>query len=344
MKNFIIYLGILIVSTTVKMFGQEQFEYRAKQIAVAIEQITKEEKANLKEKIAQVNEELGKGLLTHAQADERKIQLAEATAKSIENRVTAEENKLTQLVKEKVEGRIVFLDTVEKKTKRFEINWSKKDTLNYSEKRTTTQFVFALGVNNLVTNNSVSNTGFRYLGSHFYEWGLSWNTRVLKENNLLHFKYGASLQYNNLRPTDNRFFVDKGEQTTLENFGKTLEDSRLRLVNLVMPLYVEFDFSDKKNYKGKSLFRTHDSFRMGFGGYFGANLKAKQILNYEENGGDFQIKEKADFNVNDFVYGLGAYIGYKETSLYLKYDLNPLFRSNIVDQNNISLGLRFDFN
>jgi len=28
--------------------------------------------------------------------------------------------------------------------------------------------------------------------------------------------------------------------------------------------------------------------------------------------------------------------------LYLKYDLNPLFKDNVIDQNNISLGLRFD--
>jgi hypothetical protein len=28
----------------------------------------------------------------------------------------------------------------------------------------------------------------------------------------------------------------------------------------------------------------------------------------------------------------------------LKYDLNPLFKDNAVKQNNVSLGLRFDFN
>ena len=29
----------------------------------------------------------------------------------------------------------------------------------------------------------------------------------------------------------------------------------------------------------------------------------------------------------------------KETSLYVKYDLNPLFKDNAVKQNNISLGV-----
>jgi hypothetical protein len=53
---------------------------------------------------------------------------------------------------------------------------------------------------------------------------------------------------------------------------------------------------------------------------------------------------KGDFNSSNFIYGLSAYIGYKETSLYVKYDLNPLFRDNAVKQNNVSLGVRFDFN
>ena len=53
---------------------------------------------------------------------------------------------------------------------------------------------------------------------------------------------------------------------------------------------------------------------------------------------------KGDFNVNKFGYGLSTYVGYGATSLYLKYDLNPLFNDNVVKQNNVSLGVRFDFN
>ena len=62
------------------------------------------------------------------------------------------------------------------------------------------------------------------------------------------------------------------------------------------------------------------------------------------NGNDIWVKEKGDFNVNDFIYGASTYIGYKGTSLYLKYDLNPMFKDNAIKQNNISLGIRFDIN
>jgi hypothetical protein len=73
-------------------------------------------------------------------------------------------------------------------------------------------------------------------------------------------------------------------------------------------------------------------------------VKSKQKTSYELNGNDFDTKQKGDFNVNDFIYGVSTYIGYRETSLYLKYDLNPLFKDNAIKQNNISLGIRFDLN
>jgi hypothetical protein len=63
---------------------------------------------------------------------------------------------------------------------------------------------------------------FRYLGSHFYELGVTYNTRILPEGNLLHVKYGLSLQYNNLRATDNRNFVVSGNQTNWRNINKIL--------------------------------------------------------------------------------------------------------------------------
>lgn len=344
MKNFIIYLSILILVSTAKMFGQETFEERAKVIASRIEKITKEEKALLKLQVEDVNKDLEKGIINREQADEKKLKLAEASASKIETRVAQEEQNLTQLVKEKVEGRIAYLDTAKTK-KSFSLAYRyKNDTIKHSEKRTTSQFVFATGVNNLVTNNALAHSDYRYWGSHFYEIGLSYNTRILKNHNLLHFKYGMSVQYNNLRPTDNRYFVENGDQTYLETASIKLDDSRLRNVNLVVPLYLELDFSGNKNHNDKPFFQTHKSVRLGLGGFAGFNVKTKQIVKYEENGHDYTQKEKGNFNANDFVYGVGAYLGYKQTSLYVKYDLNPLFKNNVVDQNNISLGVRFDLN
>jgi hypothetical protein len=201
-----------------------------------------------------------------------------------------------------------------------------------------------VGLNNLVTDGKVQDSDYRFLGSHFYELGVSYNSRIVKNNNLLHAKYGLSVMYNNLRPTDNRNFVINGNQTNLLVNPVDIKDSRFRNVYLVAPVHLEFDFSGKKMKEDKPFFKTHQSFRLGVGGYAGINLKSKQIIKYDDNDLKATEKAKGDFNTSNFIYGLSTYIGYKETSLYLKYDLNPLFKDNAVKQNNVSLGLRFDLN
>ena len=103
-------------------------------------------------------------------------------------------------------------------------------------------------------------------------------------------------------------------------------------------------FSKSKEIDGKRYFKTHDSFRLGVGGYFGTTIKSKQITTYDDDNFKSREKIKGDFNVTQFVYGLSTYVGYKSTSLYLKYNLTPMFTDNAVKQNNVSLGVRFDFN
>lgn len=63
MKNFTIYLVILVFLFVSKVLGQETFESRAKQIANKIEKITKEEKETLKEEVEAVNIQLSEGKL-----------------------------------------------------------------------------------------------------------------------------------------------------------------------------------------------------------------------------------------------------------------------------------------
>jgi hypothetical protein len=351
MRNFTIYLVVLLCLFASKMLGQETFEQRAKTIASKIETITKEEKAALKIEVEAVNNQLINGTITREEAESKKKLLAEARAINIESRVALEQEALKNLVQEKVDGKIKTEDTLKidrRRSIKIYLNdrKSKNDTIEKlkSERRTTSQFVFAAGLNNLVTDNKLEDSDYRFLGSHFYELGVSYNSRIVKNNNLLHAKYGLSVMYNNLRPTDNCSFVVNGDQTNLEVNPIDIKDSRFRNVYLVVPAHLEFDFSGKKMKADKSFFRTHQSVRFGIGGYAGINLKSKQIIKYDDNDLKATEKTKGDFNTSNFIYGLSSYIGYKSTSLYVKYDLNPLFKDNAVKQNNVSLGVRFDFN
>lgn len=342
MKNFTIYLVILVFLFVSKVLGQETFESRAKKIANKIEKITKEEKATLKEEVEAVNVQLSEGKITQEKADKRKKELAEARATIIEEKVTLAQNELNELVQEKVDGKIKEQDS----THTYTFRWNpKKDKDSiHGEKRTTSQFVFAMGLNNMMVDGKLQDSNYSFIGSHFYEWGFTYNSRLMKNDNLLHAKYGLSLMYNNIRPTDNRNFVVDGNQTVLQTNAINLDESRFRNVYIVLPLHLEFDFSKPQVTNGKTYFKTHKSFRFGIGGYAGINVKSKQILKYDQDDLDYKTTIKGEYNVNNFIYGLSSYIGYKEFSLYAKYDLNPLFQDNLVKENNMSLGLRFDLN
>lgn len=371
MRNFTLYLALATCLLASKLAAQEtkneqienrkndvnnSFERIAKAIGDKIESIAKEEKAALKDEIESVNKELEAGTMTNAQADEKKIKLAETRSKNIETRVAIEQDKLKDLVQAKVDGKI----EKEYKPNSFGFFYSKSsgknrekyqkrlDSLdNTSERRTTTQSVFATGANNLVTNGAVANSDFKYDSSTFMEWGISWNTRIFKNNNIFHFKYGVTGVYNRLTASDNRYFVNNNGQTTLSTYPTHLrsKDTYFKNVFVTVPLFLEFDFSKKQvGKKGNILFKIEQGFRFGVGGFVGYNTNSKQFLSYEVNGYRINERQKGNWNVPDWNYGLSTYVGYKVYSLYLKYDLNPMFKNNPVKQNNISLGIRFDFN
>jgi len=343
MKNFTIYLILFLFLLVSKVMGQETFESKAAAIARKIEKITKEEKEALKEEVEAVNVQLSEGKISQEQADKRKKELAEARAVIIEEKVTLVQNELNDLVQQKVDGKIKEQDS----SRIYVIRWDPKNKDKdgfHGEKRTNSQFVFALGLNNTMVDGKLQDSNYSFIGSHFYEWGFTYNSRLMKNNNLLHAKYGLSLMYNNIRPTDNRSFVVDGNQTNLELNAVNLRESRFRNVYIVLPLHLEFDFTKPVENEGKKYFKTHKSFRFGIGGYAGINVKTKQILKFEDEDLKYKTTIKGDYNVNNFIYGLSSYIGYRDVSLYLKYDLNPIFQDNLIKENNISLGLRFDLN
>jgi len=352
MKTITFYVAGLLCLLVTKMTAQEKtpqtFEVRAKEIAKNIETITKQQKDSLKIEVEAVNVKFENKEITADQAEAQKQQYAEKRAKNIETKVAVEEQKLDQLVKDKVDGKV----KPERKKSRFQIiidDNGETDTITtgvvrYDFKRTTSQFVYALGVNRVVEDGKINTDDFKDR-SDFYEVGIAWNTRLFTNNNLLHLKYGLSLQYNNLRPNNDKMFAVDGNKTILVDSGVDVDVARLRYVNLVIPMHLEFDFTPKKVVGDKTYYPIHKSFRVGLGGYAGVNVKEKQILKYNNSDdNDVKQKTKGDFNVNDFVYGLSAYVGYSDISIYAKYDLQTVFQNNDIDQNNLSIGIRFDFN
>ncbi|MHA7056222.1 antitoxin VbhA family protein [Aquimarina sp. M1] len=317
------------------------------------EAIVTSEREGLKKEVESINERLVKGEITTDEAQKLKETAAERRALNIENRLAIIKNKIALLerndseylnsdkskisiglgAKDKDDGDILF---------GFNVNTGKKTKIRY-DRRTYSDLVVAFGLNNaIVEGQSLDDSDYKIAGSRFFEIGLVWKTRVFKNSNFMRVTYGISYQSNGLKPTDNRYFVANGDQTELEEFRLELDKSKFRMDNMVVPMHLEFGPSKRTETEEKLRFSTHGKFRIGLGGYVGANISTRQKLKYKENGDRIKDKIKRDYNTSDLIYGLSTYIGFGDMSLYAKYDLSPIFQNASVDQNNVSLGLRFD--
>ncbi|TXD49159.1 hypothetical protein [Polaribacter sp. IC073] len=367
-KITLLFLLLVTIATT----SQEKrtFEKEVIKISNRIEMITKNEKDSLKAKVIAIDKKLKKGEITKNTAETLKKEIASYHAKQIEIKVSEQERLLQLLVQEKTDGKIesstdsdlnngevrtfkvgnkTFKFTVKEEDKaavksRNEKRWRKNGKSN---RKTTSQFVFALGVNNVLQDHkisSLSDSDYKVWASHFYELGFTWKTRFSRKASNLYFKYGLSFLWNNLRLEDNQQHVKNGDRTELEVYPHNLIESRLRHAQVTFPLHLEWDFSKNKKYKDGFIYdRTNRSLRVGFGGFVGFKLGTRQYLEYED-ARNVEVKEVQfnNFNMNTINYGVSAYVGYQSTSLYVKYDLNPLFKD--TDIRNISMGIRLDLN
>ena len=318
------------------------------------DKILKEEKDALKTEVENINSRLRSEVITEAEAEILKKAAAEKHALNIENRVAIASNQMELVKRNGADStkrggtRVVFglgqedLDNDRIFGVKVQYGNSENKKRKY-DRRTTTGFVFAFGLNNVITEGeSLEDSDFKVAGSRFAELGWTWKTRVLDNSNWLRIKYGLSFQFNGLKPTDNRFYVDTGEQTELQTYPINLDKSKFRMDNLVVPIHFEFGPSKKIEHDDYFRYSTENQFTFGLGGYGGINLGARQKLKFKEDGENQKQKLKANYNTNSFIYGLSAYVGWGGASLYAKYDLNTIFKNNPVDQRNISLGLRMD--
>jgi len=322
---------------------------RIKELETEKRRLVEIEKEALKKKVSAIEDQLAANTITKEEAETQKMDFATLAAKNIENRTAIIDNQIELLKRDQdlaPDGkgfRLVFdresdgifgMD--------FQDNDNSEKVVEY-DLRTTSSLVIAAGLNNaIIEGQSLEDSPYKIGGSRFFEIGWAWKTRVFDDTNWLRFKYGFSFQFNGLKMEDNQYFVERGEQTVLETFPLDLDKSKMRFDNLVIPLHFEIGSSKKVVKEDRIRYTTDDKFKLGLGGYAGLNLLTIQKLKYEEDGNNRKDKFKQNYNTNNFIYGLSGYVGVGDFAVYLKYDLNTIFKDNLADERNVSLGVRFD--
>jgi hypothetical protein len=360
MRIIAIYLVVLFVSFAVQnVSAQENKDYqqKAEQLKKRKERISEQEKEALKIEVEEINKRYEKNQISYEESKVLKESAAKKRALNIENRIAIIENEI--LLLERNNGDVLNVEAMDstgvsaleinidlKRADGSSILWENSRRLNKElkyDRRTYSDFVMAIGLNNgLIDGQSINDSPYKVGGSRFFEMGWSWRTRVFENTNFIRLNYGFSFQFNGLKPKDNQYFAVENGQVELQEFEYDLRKSKLRMDNLVFPVHLEFGPSKLHKTDKTMRYSLTNQFRLGIGAYGGFNIVTRQKLKYDRNGDKVEDKLKRGYNTNDLVYGLSAYLGFDGVLLYVKYDLNPIFKDALIEQNNISLGLRFD--
>ncbi len=188
---------------------------------------------------------------------------------------------------------------------------------------------FDFGINNYLENGTFPD----YSGAQYTvrPWG-SWYIGI---NSILHTDFGSNwfvewgfgVSWYNFKFQDDQTRVD--ETATGVVFSKdprpySFEKSKLEATYLNLSAIPMYSFG-RNHYHSRWWHHGHDSFRIGLGPYVGYRIESHSKLVYNLDGDTKVEKEKDNFYLNNFRYGLKLQFGTQGIEFFTAYDLNPLF-------------------
>lgn len=335
-RTYLFLLIILLMGVHVNAQTEIELKYTNPNKAPDLEKLENQktaveakEKNLLKAEVKKINEQLENGEITAVEADKLKKEAATKRAQNIKDQIEIIDANISLLSRNDGEDddRLYYrkmsylenhIDTVSRTTEpKFH--------------RTFGNFIWGVGFSNATGKGTSIGDEYKMAGSRYFEIGYEWSTGLTK-NNFLRINYGLSFQFNGLKPKDNQYFVKENDAVVLKDFDLHLRKSKLRMDNLVIPVHFELGSTNASGYSSK--------FKVGLGGYAGINMGTVQKMKYKEEGKHIRARNSFTSKTEDFVYGLSAYVGYDQYALYVKYDLNPIFKDNPNEEHIIAAGLR----
>lgn len=194
------------------------------------------------------------------------------------------------------------------------------------QKLTGSDIAFDLGLNTFVNSKTYAPGGteqpydLRTWGSRYaaIRWNF-WARTGRKSPLYLHL--GPELAFNNYMLEGNRRFSLVDDRTdVVKDDVRNLEKSKLAVTTLNLPVGFTLKFRDPETSK--------EIFRIGAGGFVGTRVGAHTKLKYEQDGRTHKDKDRGSYNLEEFQYGVTGKIGIRSLDLFVKYNMNDVFRAN----------------
>ncbi|PJJ60515.1 outer membrane beta-barrel protein [Hymenobacter chitinivorans] len=183
-------------------------------------------------------------------------------------------------------------------------------------------FSLDLGLNALTNRSGLSEEQFdlKPTGSRYVSLNWHYDIRLGGRRSPLFLVLGPELAFNNYMFDNNRrLFATDTRTTILREPFLNLEKSKLATTVVNVPLLAKLNFKDKSG---------NDAFRLGAGGFGGYRLASHTKIKYEDEGHTRKDKDRGSFNLEDFQYGVQGLIGVRGIDLFVKYNMNELFKNN----------------
>ncbi len=214
-----------------------------------------------------------------------------------------------------------------------------RDSLRAAQQETnnrhnTSYLVVDFGLNTLVNKAGAGAPELRPEGSRYFNLGLNFRPRLGGKRSPLYLVGGPEFAFNNYMLEGNNKWVNQNGITSVipEATTRQYQKTKLATSTFTVPLMLQLRLRDEHH---------RSTLRLGAGGFVGYRLASWTKLKYFENGSTYKDKDYGSYNLNDWQYGLQGSIGYRSLNLFVKYNLNELFRDGRGPQaQTLSFGLR----
>lgn len=358
MYKFVIYISIFLVSLVSKLYGQTNdslqqktqekgyvinftygevneevtFQTKVNKISKELDSAIKSNKEALKKDLLLIEQQLKNNEISQEQAEVLKNEKAVFYATKIDEATLKSEKEIKEALQAKVNDEMNMKASLNDYIK------------SLVEKRS--KFILSLGFGTslMLVDGGLNTDMYKSKMVSSLNWGLGGKTRLMKDNSHYYLRYEWTSIYNSLKPSSQRVLDVVDNQTTLVEYEKPLKKSRIDFVQSRISAYFEYDFSEKKEDEyGNVILRSRQSYFVGLGGFFGiGGNNITQVMKYKTSGKTHRNTETGNFGANKFVYGVGAYVGHKNVSLFATYNLNPTFKNSEFEQHFLNIGLTLD--
>lgn len=359
MFKIIIYTSVFLASLLCKMYGQtndsipqkvdfvnafkigynyndiddsQLFQTKVNKISKDLDKSIKFNKEALKKDLLLVDKQLMNNEISQEQADNLKNEKAVFYANKIDEATLKAEKEINEALKAKVNNELDMKASLNDYIK------------SLVEKRSYFVMSLGFGTNLLLVDGKTKPDMYKHQLFSAINFGLGGKTRLIKYNSHYYLRYEWTTMFNFVKPTHNKVLDVIDGQATLVEYEKPLSKSRIDFVESRISAYFEYDFSKKKEDEyGNVILRSRQSYFAGLGGFVGlGGNNIMQIMKYKTPGKTHRNTEYGNLGINKFVYGVGAYFGYKKYSLFATYNLNPTFKNSEFKQNFLNIGINLD--